>query len=80
LLLLISGLIGLIITWRHVKAGSMIVLASGIGLAVVTYFISVVVPWVAAFFYGSPFIITGALCLVYHQRIQAVSQDIHADQ
>lgn len=69
-LFLIIAIVGLLLTWRWEGFGGLIVLISGVGLAVVTYFISTTSPWFTAFFYSSPFIITGALCLFCWHRVR----------
>lgn len=69
-LFLITAIAGLILTWRWEGLGGLIVTLSGIGLAVVTYFISTASAWFTAFFYSSPFIITGVLYLICWHRIR----------
>jgi hypothetical protein len=68
---LIIAIAGLLLTWRWEGIGGLMTLVSGAGLAVVTYFISPNSPWLSAFFYGSPFIITGGLCLVCWHRARS---------
>lgn len=62
-LFLIVAIAGLLLTWRWEGLGGLVVVGSGIGLAVLTFFMADETPWLTAFFYGSPFVITGCLCL-----------------
>jgi hypothetical protein len=67
-LFLVVAITGLLLTWRWERLGGLVVVGSGIGLALVTYFMSTDSPWLTSFFYGSPFVITGSLCLVSWHR------------
>lgn len=73
-LFLVTAIIGLLLTWRWEGPGGIVVLLSGIGLTVLTFFIvpKTESPWLSAFFYGSPFIITGCLCLLCWWRANKV--------
>jgi hypothetical protein len=67
-LFLVVATVGLILTWRWEGLGGLIVVISGIALSIITYFLSSESHWLTIFFYGSPFIITGSLCLVCWHR------------
>ena len=54
---------GLIIAWRWEGLGGFMALVSGLILTVLVTVLSVKLSWLTGFFYGSPFIITGGLCL-----------------
>jgi hypothetical protein len=67
-LFLVVATVGLILTWRWEGLGGLIVVFSGIALSVVIYFLTNENRWLTIFFYSSPFIITGSLCLVCWHR------------
>jgi hypothetical protein len=67
-LFLVIATVGLILTWRWEGPGGLIVVFSGTALSIVTYFLSSENRWLTIFFYGSPFIITGSLCLVFWHK------------
>jgi hypothetical protein len=60
LLFLLTGTLGLLGSWRWEGAGGLAALLSGLGLGATVYLAS---GWSAAFFYSSPFLIAGGLCL-----------------
>ena len=73
-LFLVVSIAGLLMTWRWEGLGGFLVVISGIALSIVTYFISGENRWLTVFFYGSPFIITGSLCLVCWHKARQHSQ------
>lgn len=64
LLFLGTAIAGLLLAWRWEGLGGLVMLASGIGLAVLTFISAAETPWLTAFFYSSPFVITGSLSLL----------------
>ncbi|MFZ0546893.1 MAG: hypothetical protein WAM60_15710 [Candidatus Promineifilaceae bacterium] len=63
-LFLTAATVGLLLAWRWEGLGGIVMTVSGISLAVLTFLTSAELPWLTAFFYGSPFAITGILSLV----------------
>jgi len=62
-LLVVFAVVSLIVAWRREGLGGLLALISGITLAVLTFLMSTEQPWFTAFFYGSPFVITGGMNL-----------------
>lgn len=63
-LFLVTAIVGLLLAWRWEGLGGLVMTLSGIGLAVLTFISATETPGLIAFFYGSPFIITGCLSLL----------------
>lgn len=61
---LITAIAGLLACWRWEGIGGLITTFSGVGLAVLSFLGATNNPWLTAFFYGSPFMITGGLFLI----------------
>lgn len=68
ILLLLLAILGLLLAWKWEGLGGILVVVSGVGLAILTFISATNAPWLTAFFYGSPFVITGCLCLVCRWR------------
>ena len=64
LALLVAATAGLLATWRWEGIGGLVATLSGLGLAVLSFLLATNNRWLTAFFYGSPFVITGGLSLV----------------
>jgi hypothetical protein len=64
-LLLLIGVIGLGLSWKWKRLGGLLALISGWALAVLLAFTLDRYPLIMAFLYGSPFILAGALWLIY---------------
>lgn len=62
---------GLLIAWWREGLGGLLTLLSGLTLGVLTYLMSTELSWLTGFFYGSPFIITGVVCLFSWWRKRA---------
>ena len=67
-LALITATVGLLLAWRWEGLGGWVIAISGIALTVLTFLSVPESPWLTAFFYGSPFVITGFLSLLYWWR------------
>lgn len=64
LLFLIAATAGLLATWRWEGFGGLVATGAGLSLGILTYLTATDIPWLTAFFYGSPFIIAGGLSLL----------------
>ena len=64
-LMLLAGAIGLGLSWKWKRLGGLLALISGWSLAVLLAFTRDSYPLIMAFLYGSPFIVSGALWLIY---------------
>jgi hypothetical protein len=68
LLFLIAATVGLLLAWHWEGLGGLVVVISGIALTILNFISASQTPWITAFFYGSPFLITGAVSLFYWWR------------
>ena len=68
--LLIMAMVGLLLTWRYQRVGGGTAVLTGLLFGILTYRTTTQNPLLLAFFYGSPFVISGSLSLVCWWRQQ----------
>jgi hypothetical protein len=70
LVLLVTAMLGLLLTWRYEMVGSVTAVLAGLIFGILVYRTTTQSPLLLTFFYSSPFVISGGLSLVYWWRQQ----------